>query len=119
MPLGSFENRATADGTTLNQLGVSMGNYVEAKKQFTERFLGLKLFFCPPRSINYLFEKVKRYSTIIDFDVDYCEEFQDYCYTKAPKVLRDDGSISKIGSLTDVILNNKFHTSKYGYHIRD
>jgi hypothetical protein len=101
IPKGCFENRVYCDDLILKERGMDVGDVFEAKKSFTERILGIKLFFHPPRDLDYLLRKIKKHTTAVDFDVDYFEEFQDYCYTKAPKFIYEDGSISKVGALND------------------
>lgn len=63
--------------------------------------LGIHLFLSPPKNLKYLSEKVDKFSTVIDVDVDYMEEFQKVCYSKAPQFIDVPGH-RHLGHLSDV-----------------
>ena len=101
MPHGSCIDKLVMGGRTLENLDYLQDNVVEKFKALTEKMSGLRIFFSPPRDLKYLFKKVQKHSTVVDFDIDYFEELQNYCYTKAPKLHYNNGTTSKIGSVKD------------------
>jgi hypothetical protein len=64
--------------------------------------LGIKLFLSPPKNMKYLYEKVNKHTTVIDIDVDYMQEFQSVCYTKAPQ-FTDMPEQTHLGKINDVL----------------
>lgn len=72
------------------------------KKVWHEKILKTKLFFCPPRNIKHLFKKVRKHETAVDIDVDYMTEFQETCYTKAPRVELQGVDITSLGSINTI-----------------
>jgi hypothetical protein len=101
-PLGCFQNRAQLDGEALEQNGVDMGNFVETRLDFLKRVMHLQVFLSPPRDISFVLKKLPKHKTVFDVDIDYFEEFQDVCYSRAPRILAPDGIISRLGSLNDL-----------------
>lgn len=65
------------------------------------RGIGIHLFLSPPKNLKYLSEKVDKFTTVVDIDVDYMEEFQKFCYSKAPQFV-DIPEQRHLGHLTDV-----------------
>lgn len=102
IPRGCFENRAYTDSMVMDGFGLQFsGSPVEARIDYLNRILGIRLFFCPPRKIEHLLDKVKKYHTALDVDIDYFDEFQEICYTKAPR-MQDGNTLSRLGSLNDL-----------------
>jgi hypothetical protein len=101
-PWGCFQSRAQHDGKAIEQSGVDMGNYLETRLDYLKRIMHLNVFLCPPRDISFVLKKLPKHTTVFDVDIDYFEEFQDFCYSRAPKTIMADGSISKLGSLNDL-----------------
>ncbi len=102
IPWGCFQNRAQRDGDAFEQRGVDMVDYLETKLDFLKRIMHLNVFLCPPREIGFVLKKLPKHTTVFDVDIDYFEEFQDFCYSRAPKIGLPDGSISNLGSLNDL-----------------
>ncbi len=64
--------------------------------------LGIELLLSPPESLKSLYEKVEKHTTVLDIDVDYMEEFQNFCYSKAPQY-KDMPEERHLGKLIDII----------------
>lgn len=101
IPEGCFRSRIYGEWERIEKRDPIFDKYFEAKLEILEKVLHLKIFFSPPQNISYILKKVPKHTTVLDVDVDYFEEFQNSCYTKAPKFQYSDGSISKNGSLND------------------
>jgi len=69
------------------------------KKDLLKNLFGTQVFHSPPRNIKSLLKSVCKYTTAFDIDVDYMREFQDSCFTVAPKLEIDDVDCTSLGSL--------------------
>ena len=86
IPEGSFLSGTLVDERHLRQANVETEGFSQIVLDSLSDFYKIKPIFCPPNDISRIFKKVPRHTTILDLDVDYLEEFQAHCYSKAPKI---------------------------------
>jgi hypothetical protein len=101
IPEGCFKSANSLYEYRFQDLNIQADDFSEARINWLLNVLKIKPIFCPPKDISLVFKKVPRHTTVIDLDVDYLEEFQPFCYTKAPRFRYLDGIISKLGTLND------------------
>lgn len=76
-------------------------SYLDYADHYIRKMLGIRLFLSPPKNIKYLYEDVSKHSTVVD--VDYMQEFQNVCYSKAPQLMLDSDEVTRLGTLNEVI----------------
>jgi len=92
----------------LKAVGLEGGNSapkdaVEFQKKFIKEILKMELCISPPTNLKVLADNVKARNLVIDIDVDYMTEFQDECYTSAPRLEIEGTEVTKLSSINKVI----------------
>lgn len=77
----------TRDASAIGETSISEQQVRDFSDKWIEEFLKIKLFLSPPKNLKHLFRKIRKHTTVFDIDVDYMQEFQDVCYTRAPRVV--------------------------------
>jgi hypothetical protein len=103
IPKESFIAGAESDERLLLKKGedINYEHFVEGLKGFLKTALHTNIFESPPNDIGHLLKKLPKRTTILDIDVDYFEEFQGHCYSRAARLKSNEGSLSKLGCLND------------------
>ena len=76
---------------------------VEAEEFIVKELLKMELHKSPPESLMRLADKVRGRNVIVDLDVDYMDEFQNECYTRAPALAIEGERIMELGSMNRVL----------------
>jgi hypothetical protein len=91
------------DASAIEDTSISEQEIKDFTDKWIEEFLKIKLFLSPPRNLKHLSQTVRKHTAVFDIDIDYMQEFQDVCYTRAPRIVLDDVDVTKLGSLNDII----------------